>query len=104
MKKFFLGIILCVHTAAISQVSTYLTVNCFTVKQLAEVLTEFKEEPFAVGTVTRSNSNNEEESNVLLFVNPNTGSWTIAEKHKSGLYCVLTGGSGFNLIEKIKTL
>ncbi|MFZ9878166.1 MAG: hypothetical protein ACO3EG_06375 [Chitinophagaceae bacterium] len=83
-----------------SQVQTRLNVNCFTLTQLAEILVDFKEEPLGIGKVMRGNSTTIDESEMILFVNIKTGSWTVTEKHKSGLYCVLSGGNNFNLINK----
>ena len=100
MKKILFGFLLTIHTAAIPQVTTNLQVTCFPLRQLAEVLTEFKEEPFAVGKVERTDSTGVDENNMFIFVNSKTGSWTLAEKHKSGLYCILTGGSDFTIIKK----
>jgi len=98
MKKFIFGFLLGIHQIASSQVATHLQVTCFPLTALAELLTEFKEVPFAIGKVLRSNTSGVEENSVILFVNTKTGSWTVAEKHKSGLYCVLSGGSDFVII------
>jgi hypothetical protein len=101
MKKILLGLLFFgIHTSSFSQVATQLHVNCFTLKQLAEILVDFKEEPLAIGKVMRGNSTTIDEGEMILFVNSKTKSWTITEKHKSGLYCVLSGGSDFNLINK----
>jgi len=100
MKKILLGGLLLYSSLAYSQAQSMLQVMCFPLKALAEVLAEFKEEPFIIGEVERADKNGSDAGTMILFVNRETKTWTVAEKHKSGLYCILTGGSKFSLVDK----
>ena len=99
----FLGLLL-FSASAYAQAQSILHVMCFTLKDLAEVLTEFNETPFSIGNVERDGKDGTDTGTVILFVNRETKTWTIAEKHKSGLYCILSGGSNFTIVDKGKPI
>jgi len=68
---------------------------CIDVSVLEATLEEFKEFPFV-----RGNSKREPVGMVplVLFVNPETKSWTIVEKVEHNTYCVLAMGSGLEAV------
>ena len=87
MKKFL--ILLCFPLTAYSQI--FKPVLCSDTKTIIETLTsqEYKERPVWMGT-------NESGHNFGLFVNPNTGAWTIVE-FKGAVGCILGGGKDSHL-------
>ena len=99
MKNILILLLLSCSTA-FSQITTKLEVECLTRKELAEILTEHSEVPFAIGTTLRIDSKGAEEGFMILFINPKTQTWTIVEKTSKNYYCILTAGSDFNLVTK----
>lgn len=100
MKKLIAAVVLSLSSLAHSQVITKVEVECYTRQDLAKLLTEYNEVPFAIGSTMRMDEKGADESFLVVFVNPREKTWTIAEKTKNSLYCILSAGSDFNLITK----
>ncbi len=98
MKKsigvFFISLCLTSH----AQIKTSVEVECLSLEQIVSVVTEFGEKPFMIGSTLRSDEKGVEESSMILFVNPQNRTWTVAEKNRTGLYCVLSAGSNMSII------
>jgi len=98
MKKLLLlaGLI---PSMAYSQ-SSLMPVECGTLKQLSEVLVEYDEKPLAIANTTRNASGIVKEFTVLFFLNEKTKTWTVAEKVRDDLYCVISTGKNFNFVKQ----
>jgi ADP-glucose pyrophosphorylase len=68
---------------------------CITKQHMAEILAEHQEKPMLVGVSIRNVNNKESSFPMVIFVNSETNSFTIAEK-VNDYYCVTSMG------EKIK--
>lgn len=71
---------------------------CLSSQQLTELVDEFEEVAFVRGlsqTVDAGKFNP-----VVVFVNPDTKSYTIAQKQESDLYCILAVGHSFQPVPK----
>lgn len=71
---------------------------CVNRLQFAETMSSYGEVPFLVMTTTRPTDEtmqSYEEFNTVMFMNPNTLSWTLAEKRSDNKYCVT--GVGVNI-------
>lgn len=73
-----------------------LQVVCSSLAQLESMLKEYSEIPLARGLVTRENTT----SSLVIFVNPETQSFTVVEKTPNGLYCVLALGQKLEAVPK----
>lgn len=73
-----------------------LTVVCSTLTHLEYVLKEYSEIPLARGLIDRGNTTH----SLVIFVNPSTLSFTIAERTPNGLYCVIAVGKDFEPVPK----
>ena len=80
------------------QLATYQTV-CLTAKDLTSTINDFKEIPFVRGL---SNPIGQPDSklSLVIFANPTTGTFTIAEKADDNLYCILAIGDNFQPVPK----
>lgn len=80
------------------QPATYQTV-CLSAKDLTSTINDFKEIPYVRGL---SNPIGQPESklSLVIFANPTTGTFTIAEKASDNLYCILAIGSNFQPVPK----
>lgn len=74
------------------QMSTYQTV-CLNAKDFTNLVGEFKEVPFARGISKPVIG--EGVLSLVIFVNPETKTFTMAEKAAEDLYCVLAVGAEF---------
>ena len=79
------------------QMSTYQTI-CLDGKDLSNLLGEYKEIPFARGKSKPIVG--EGVLSLVIFINPNTKSFTIAERAGQDLFCVLAVGSEFEPMPK----
>ena len=81
-----------------------LPVECGNLKDLTTVMVEFNEKPFAAGETVRSTNNRTiVESVVIFFLNKKTKTWTVVEKISDDLYCVISSGKNFNVVEETPT-
>ena len=67
-------------------------VTCVSGRALAETLEEFGEIPFLQMNSTRETDNGIVTNPTVIFMNPETRSWTMAERIKRDLYCVIAIG------------
>lgn len=100
MKTYVVIFFLMLFTPLSLAQSGYMPVDCGTLQQLSEVLVEYDEKPFAVAETTRQQRGGVQDHIVLFFLNTKSGTYTVAEKIGDNLYCVLTTGRKFNLIDK----
>jgi hypothetical protein len=100
LKKILASLVLTVgiyHPSIASEITQYPTVlMCVDQKGISEVINQFEEIPFAGGVAMRDIPGvGMVENNMVIFVNPTTKSFTIAERFSKDLYCVLALGEGF---------
>ena len=70
-------------------------VICVTEQQIEDTLIEkYKERPMLVMTTSREINGKPTTVSTVLFVNPKTRSWTLAEKWGENNYCVIGMGEG----------
>ena len=72
---------------------------CVDSKALTELVTEFRELPYVRG-ISRPLDERAPARSLVVFVNPATGSFTIAEKRAEDLYCVLAIGEGLEPVPR----
>ena len=101
MKKILTIFLLLFCIRSFAEVKINLELTCVNSDGLFEMLKEYEEVPFSIGQTLRDNQS--DENSTMLFVNPNTLTWTMVEKLKtkdSTLYCVLAAGSKYQVIFK----
>lgn len=78
-------------------VSVFAQVNvplvCISGEELTGLIDQYKELPYVRGVSSEGRS-------VVVFANPATGSFTIAERRGQNTYCALVVGAGFELVPK----
>lgn len=74
-----------------------LSVVCSSLAHLESVLKQYAEIPLARGLVDRMQPT---LNSLVIFVNPSTLTFTIAERAANGLYCVLGVGKDFEPVPK----
>jgi len=73
-----------------------LPIVCLTKKQLLDTLKGFGEKPVITGFSSRLDSKNEVELfELIIFMNPNTKSFTIVEVHGNDKFCAISAGLDF---------
>ena len=80
------------------QVSTYETV-CLSAKDLSSLIDEFKEIPYVRG-VSRPVIGDDSSLPLVIFVNPQSKTFTIVERASKDIYCILAVGSNFQPVPK----
>lgn len=86
---------------SVSSQTRMMPVECGTLKDLSSVMVEYQEKPFAIGETTRMNNNGVAvQSAVIMFLNKKTSTWTIAEKIGSDMYCIISSGTNFSIVEQ----
>jgi hypothetical protein len=80
------------------QISTYETV-CLSAKDLTSLIDEFKEIPYVRG-ISRPVVGDDSSLPLVIFVNPQTKTFTIAEKAGTDIYCILAVGANFQPVPK----
>ena len=71
---------------------------CLSAQQLTDLVDEFEEVAFVRGLSQTTESN--KFNPIVVFVNPDTKSFTIAQKQESDLYCIFAIGHSFQPVPK----
>jgi hypothetical protein len=71
---------------------------CVTLQHLSDILDEHDELPLIRGKSVRETDKEPSVNPLVVFMNGKTGSWTIAEKMPSNLYCIIAVGSGMQMV------
>jgi hypothetical protein len=71
---------------------------CVTLQQLSDILDEHDELPLIRGKSVRETDKEPSVNPLVLFMNGKTGSWTIAEKIPSNLYCIIAVGAEMQMV------
>jgi len=92
MEKYLAALVF-VSLPAFSQeiITVPIDAYCVTKDHMAEILAEHEEKALMVGVSVRNVNNTEVTSPMVIFVNPETRSFTIAEK-VNDRYCVVGMG------------
>ena len=80
------------------QISTYETV-CLNAKDLTSLVDEFKELPYVRG-VSRPVVGEDSSLPLVIFVNPDSKTFTIVERAGADIYCILAVGANFQPVPK----
>jgi hypothetical protein len=92
MKHYLLAICLFLTTSVLAEEQRGFAVSCDSTEKIMTILKEqFKEIPIAVGI-----SHDSVNSITSIWLNPETGSFTIVQSHKE-MSCVLVTGQDFDL-------
>lgn len=67
-------------------------ITCVTGKVLTETLEEFGEIPFIQMNSTRETDGGIVSNPTVIFMNPDTKTWTMAERIERDIYCVIAIG------------
>ena len=95
MKKllFILGIL---FVSPLTAQEVYLPVLCLKKNELIKALNGFSEKPLITGFSSRLDEKGEVELlEFIIFVNPDTKSYTVVEIHEKDKFCVLSAGIDF---------
>ena len=92
MFKYCIAFALSIITFASYSEPSNMAVSCVTAKELEQVLFKWKELPLARGNSIRPDG---QQQTLVIFINPQTQTWTITEKQEGDLYCILAGGDNF---------
>ena len=79
-------------------IASYQTV-CVDSQDLTALVDEFKELPYVRG-ITQSTVIDSANLPMVIFVNPETGTFTIAERTGADTFCLLAVGSGFSPVPR----
>ena len=102
--KYLIVLMALLTSLTINAQTRLLPVECGNLKDLTAVMVEFNEKPFAAGETVRSTNNRTiVESVVIFFLNKRTKTWTVVEKISDDLYCVVSSGKNFNIVEDTPT-
>ena len=85
-----------VASAKSPQIATHETV-CVGGDDLTATVDEFRELPFVRGL---SHAPGSGHLSLVIFANPETGTFTIVERAAEDLYCILAVGSGFEPVPR----
>jgi len=83
---------LLIATQAFAQNSQRYEAICIKVESLAEVVTEFGEEPSLTMISVRETQRGQVEIPTVLFINYETKSWTMVERVDKDRFCVVATG------------
>jgi hypothetical protein len=70
--------------------------TCVTIESLAEVLHQYKENPAMTMDSSRETNGKVITNKLVLFINFETKTWTMAEKTYTDRYCVIAIGENIN--------
>lgn len=87
MKKLLLTLLL-VPSLAVANPQA-----CISGEELTQLTNQYRELPYVRGVTSEGNS-------VVVFANPATGSFTIAERRGADTFCALAVGAGFEPVPK----
>jgi hypothetical protein len=98
--KNILGILLLAPSLALAnpKIQNVETI-CLNSNELTETINEFKELPYVRG-ISMPISRDNVKFSLVVFVNPNTRSFTIAEKRADNMYCIIAIGTDFAPVPK----
>ena len=68
---------------------------CVDAESLSKTVDEFQELPFARGVSNSLGDPDAPARSLVIFMNPNTQTWTIVERVNPDQYCIMAVGSGF---------
>lgn len=98
VKKMFAAVLLTYSSLVYSEVKMSMPVVCVSKKELVSYLNDFQEKPLAVAEIVRKTGDAGISNITLFFINPNTNTWTVAEKVANDLYCVILSGLNFVVV------
>jgi hypothetical protein len=99
MKKIFAMLLLMPSLALANPKIQKDETICLNSNELTETINEFKELPYVRG-ISVPISRDDVKFSLVVFVNPKTGSFTIAEKRADNLYCIIAIGTDFAPVPK----
>jgi hypothetical protein len=80
-----------VHTFAQNRISQF-AATCVNIETLADILKEFQEDPAMTMISIRESNGDFVNNSLVLFINYETKTWTLAEQTQSNRYCVIATG------------
>ena len=80
------------------QMKTYQAI-CISGQDLTKTIDEFKELPYVRG-MSSPMSQEGENLSLVVFINPETRTFTIVEKASGNVYCILAVGGGFEPVPR----
>jgi hypothetical protein len=80
------------------QMKNYQTI-CVSSQDLTKTIDEFKELPYVRG-LSSPMSQEGENLSLVVFINPETRTFTIVEKAGDNVYCILAVGGGFEPVPR----
>jgi len=76
------------------------TALCVGPEELSETVKNFQELPFARGISTGLDEKAAPPLSLVIFVNPDTKTWTIVERVDADTYCIMAVGQQFEPVPK----
>ena len=80
------------------QISTYETI-CLSAKDLTSLIDEFKEIPYVRG-ISKPVVGDDSSLPLVIFVNPQSKTFTIVERASKDIFCILAVGANFQPVPK----
>lgn len=96
--------LICVANITFAQEQEFEVKKFFTVQDCAPVqyitrlaMNEFGEKPlfYGIGTQTAAETGEDIQSDMMLFVNQDSGSWSLVSRYQEGMGCIVAVGNQF---------
>lgn len=97
MKSILAGLLITASATAFAQDTQLVNIPsyCTSIKTLDEMLDKFNELPFAQSKSSREVDKKEVTNQLIVFINPDTRSYTIVEQFSPKHVCILAVGEDF---------
>lgn len=103
MKRLITGLAILAASAAVAQESPQVVsmpTYCVDVKTLEQVIDAFDELPYIKFNNARTLNDRSVSNPTVVFINFQTGSYTIAERVTNEHFCVIAMGDGFEAVDE----
>lgn len=95
MKKLLFILGMMISSSLIADTQVLLPIVCLSKKDLIDTLKDFEEKPIIMGFSSRLDEKKSAELfELIIFMNPDTKSFTIVEIHGNDKFCAITAGVG----------
>lgn len=95
MSKYFLGLVLGFFVTVAQSQQINIPSLCISAEELQKAMLEWNELPVARGLSSRNVDNDVIASQLTIFINAKTGSWTIIEELAQNRFCIVAIGDKF---------
>ena len=87
--------------SSVAQASSLrLTLPCGSMEEVIKILVKYNEKPMLNMKSTRTQDDQPTQTMVTLFVNPETGTYSLVERVSDTLFCVLSSGEDLRVVNQ----